>query len=69
MMTFERAHIPQLPAFILYLRYSQLLVAVAVLGLTAYVVTYFAYSGASLSLFTASTPTPSQLSALNTKHR
>lgn len=69
MTTFERAHIPKLSAVIVYLRYAQLLVAIAVLGLTAYVVTYYAYSGASLSLFTASTPTPCQVSELNTKCR
>ncbi|PVH85484.1 hypothetical protein DL98DRAFT_568257 [Cadophora sp. DSE1049] len=52
-MTLDRSHIPKLPAFTIYLRYAQLLVAIAVIGLSAYVVTYFAYSGASLSLFTA----------------
>ncbi|KAK0100106.1 hypothetical protein ONS96_008041 [Cadophora gregata f. sp. sojae] len=54
-MTLDRSHVPRLPAFTFCLRYAQLLVAIAVLGLSAYVVTYFAYSGASLSLFTAST--------------
>ncbi|KAH6715284.1 hypothetical protein BKA61DRAFT_604134 [Leptodontidium sp. MPI-SDFR-AT-0119] len=52
-MTLDRSHIPALPAFTFYLRYAQLVVAIVVLGLSAYVVTYFAYSGASLSLFTA----------------
>ncbi|KAH7393186.1 hypothetical protein BKA64DRAFT_755232 [Cadophora sp. MPI-SDFR-AT-0126] len=54
-MSLERSHVPKLPAFTFYLRYAQLLVAMAVLGLSAYVVTCFAYSGASLSLFTAIT--------------
>lgn len=55
-MTLDRSHIPALPAFTFYLRYAQLVVAIVVLGLSAYVVTYFAYSGASLSLFTARNP-------------
>ncbi|KAH7321534.1 hypothetical protein BKA65DRAFT_408846 [Rhexocercosporidium sp. MPI-PUGE-AT-0058] len=54
-MTLDRSHVPALPAFTFYLRYAQLVVAIVVLGLSAYVVTYFAYSGASLSLFTAKT--------------
>ncbi|KAG4434884.1 hypothetical protein IFR05_009644 [Cadophora sp. M221] len=52
-MTLGRSHVPALPAFTFYLRYAQLVVALVVLGLLAYVVTYFAYSGASLSSFTA----------------
>ncbi|KAL5319550.1 hypothetical protein ACEPPN_012605 [Leptodophora sp. 'Broadleaf-Isolate-01'] len=36
-MTLDRSHIPALPAFTFYLRYAQLVVAIVVLGLSAYV--------------------------------
>lgn len=46
-------HVLPLPKAIIGLRAVQLATAVAILGLTAYVVTYFAFDAACLSLFTA----------------
>jgi hypothetical protein len=52
------SHILPLPTAFLALRAVQLAVAVTILGLSAYVVTFIAFDGACLSLFTVCTVHP-----------
>lgn len=49
-------HILPLPKAVFGLRIAQLVVAVVILGLSAYGVTFYAFDGASLSLFTVCFP-------------
>jgi len=53
MTSTDRSHIIAAPAFLLGFRIAQLVVAVAVLGLAAYGVTFVSFDGDALSLFTA----------------
>ncbi|KAM3073424.1 hypothetical protein ACMFMG_004679 [Clarireedia jacksonii] len=49
-----RGHVLKPHRFVSLIRILQLLIAIAILGLAGFVVTFIAYSGASLELFTAS---------------
>jgi hypothetical protein len=53
-MLTARDHILPVPTFLLGLRIVQLVTAVAILGLAAFGVTYIAFDGDSLTLFTVS---------------
>jgi len=53
-MSTTRDHILRVPTFLLGLRVVQLVTAVAILGLAAFGVTYFAFDGDSLTLFSVS---------------
>jgi ABC-type glycerol-3-phosphate transport system permease component len=48
----DKDHILVLPSFVFAFRILQLIVAVVILGLAAYGITYFSFDGNDLSLFT-----------------
>jgi len=58
MSTTTRNHILETPKFLLGFRIAQLVVAIVILGLAAYAVTFYALDGVSLILFTVSTSRP-----------
>jgi len=51
-MSGPRDHVLALPQFILAFRILQLVTAIAILGLSAYGVTYYSFDGNDLTLFT-----------------
>jgi hypothetical protein len=52
----SREHILAVPKAVLGLRIVQLIVAVVILGLAGYGITYYAFDGDSLMLFTVRSP-------------
>jgi hypothetical protein len=52
----SREHILAVPKAVLGLRIVQLIVAVVILGLAGYGITYYAFDGDSLMLFSKSRP-------------